>query len=363
MKKLKVMTIVGTRPELIRLSLIIKAIDRVYSHIFVHTGQNFDHHLHQQFFQDLELRNPDYQFNIDKKQVGVPFIAEMLINIENIIEKESPDCVLILGDTNSCLSAYVFKQKGIPVFHMEAGNRCFDYSVPEELNRRIVDSCSDYLLTYTQRSREQLLLEGYHPSKVIVTGNPIVEVIQYYLGKKSRSAVLKELSLKEQSFVLVTLHRTENLAQKNRLSQIIAAINAISEKYPVLISMHPRLSDRLGAFDLKLSDKILTAKPFSFTEFLQLLKNAKLVLSDSGTVPEEANVLGIPCVLVRDSTERPELLENNSMVVSGVSRDGILNGFEVAMGSCIGEVPMDYLKNQVADTIVKILMLTYKNRT
>ncbi len=357
----KVMTIAGTRPELIRLSEIIRKLDRYYQHVFVHTGQNFDEKLHGQFFEDLDLRRPDYQFNLQEKAVGVPFIGAMLQNIAGVLDEETPAAALILGDTNSCLAAYVCKQRHIPVFHMEAGNRCYSDEVPEEVNRRIVDSCSDYLLPYTQRSREQLLREGFAPSRIIVTGNPITEVLFKRLEKaKGReSAILEKFGVQAKSFCLATLHRTENVTHPGRLKAILEALNATAERgLPVLLSVHPKLSSMLAEHQVKLGAGVRPSSPLSFTEFSVMMRGAKIVISDSGTVPEEACALGVPCVLIRNSTERPELLETNAMVVSGTETDAILSSVAIALGTSVGPLPLDYRDLEVSDKIVKLLART-----
>lgn len=344
----KIMTIVWTRPELIRLSEIIKLLDKFTHHIFVHTGQNFTPELHDQFFQDLDLRLPNYQLNKDRKS-WFEFIWNMYIEIDKIIEKEKPEVILILWDTNSALSAYVAKRKKIPVFHMEAGNRCYDENVPEETNRKVVDSLSEYLLPYTQRSRENLLTEWYHPSKIIVTGNPITEIIKKY------EYDIWERVIKE-DYILVTLHRDENVTKKENLENIISALNEISKKYKVILSVHPKLEEMIKKFEIQLNQNIESSKPFWFRKFLNLEKFATCVLSDSGTVPEECCILKTPCVLLRTSTERPELLENNSIILSGITKEEILNSMEVAIKTEIWDMPNDYKDINISQKIVKLLL-------
>ena len=344
----KIMTIAGARPDLIRLSEIIKKLDKHTDHIFVHTGQNFTLHLHDQFFDDLSLRKPDYQLN-KAELTGFEFLGYMFIEIDKILKKEKPDAVLILGDVHSALSAYVCKRNKIPVFHMEAGNRCYSEKVPEEINRRIIDSVSEFLLTYTQRSREHLLREGYPPDKIIVTGNPIREIMEKHLKNS-------EIKKRDGEYVLVTLHRNENVTDKTVLTDIISALNEISQSTKVVLSVHPKLKSMIEEYNIKLSRNVETSEPFGFKEFLALEKNAKCVLSDSGTVPEECAILKVPCVLMRDSTERPELLENNSMILSGVKKGEILDAYEVAKNMGVGEIPKDYVDTDVSDKIVKILM-------
>lgn len=354
MEKLKVMTIVGTRPELIRLALIIKKFDKLFDHTFVHTGQNFDKTLHEQFFADLDLRLPDVQLNQDQK-VGTAFIGTMLTQMDELVDRIKPEACLILGDTNSALAAYVCKQKGVSVFHMEAGNRCYSDKVPEEVNRRVVDSVSDILMPYTQRSREQLLREGYKPERVIVTGNPLTEVMDHYESKADDQGILTELGLEGGGYYLATLHRAENLQDEGVLRGILDALNRLAESKPLVLSVHPRLRSKLDAFKISLGKGIIAAQPFNFTQFIALMKQSALVLSDSGTVPEEASLLQVPCVLMRDSTERPELLENNSMVVSGVKTRHILQAAEVALDLEIGDPPIDYLDADVSSKVAKII--------
>ncbi len=354
---MKIITIAGTRPELIRLSEVIKKLDKHFNHIFVHTGQNFTPDLRDHFFKDLDIREPDYQFNLNDQIVGFDYIGKMMAYVEEILKKEKPDRVLILGDTNSCLSAYVCKQMHLPVFHMEAGNRCYDDRVPEETNRRIVDSCSEYLLPYTQRSREQLLAEGYDPQKIIVTGNPITEVLtkKFIDQKIDYQDTLSKFNLQAKQYVLVTLHRTENVTDQETLKKIISALNDIAKKEKIILSVHPKLNSMLKQFKIELSENIIQHPPFGFIEFLTLLKNSKATLSDSGTVPEECCILKIPCVLMRDSTERPELLENNSMILSGIETKNIVDSYYLALNLNIGDLPADYKDLDVSEKIVKII--------
>jgi UDP-N-acetylglucosamine 2-epimerase len=354
----KIMTVVGTRPEMIRLALIIRKIDKYFDHTFVHTGQNYDQTLHDQFFDDLDLRRPDIQLNTEVAKFGFDFIGNTLSQMAVILDKVRPDAALILGDTNSGLSAYVCKQKDVPVFHMEAGNRCYDDHVPEEVNRRIIDTCSTYLLTYTDRSREQLLAENYHPSRIIVTGNPIREVLEGYGAKAESRAdeILKEAGINPKRYILATIHRNENITNKAKLSGIIEGLRTVAEQHvPIILSLHPKMKDMLSKFGLTLGDGILPSKPFSFSEFIILMKNSSALLSDSGTVPEEACILKVPCVLVRTSTERPELLETNAMVLAGTKASEIVASVKIAMDLPIGRIPHDYEDLDVSDKIVKLL--------
>lgn len=344
----KILTIVWTRPELIRLSEVIKVLDKHTEHVFVHTWQNFTHHLHEQFFDELNLRTPDYQLNKEQSS-GFKFIWKMYEEIDEIINKETPEAVLILWDTNSCLSTYVAKRKKIPVFHMEAGNRCYDENVPEETNRKVIDSLSTYLLPYTQRSRENLLTEWYHPSKIIVTWNPILEVISKYLDDIWNKEI-------KEDYILVTLHREENVTNEINLKNIVSALNEISGNTKVILSVHPKLEEMIEKFNISFWENIELNKPFWFKKFLNLEKYAKCVLSDSWTVPEECNILKTPCVLLRTSTERPELLENNSMILSWISKEEILSSYEVAINTSIWNIPDNYKDTNISEKILKIIL-------
>ncbi len=344
----KIVTIAGTRPDLIRLSEIIKILDKHTKHFFVHTWQNFTPELKNQFFDDLKIRKPNFQFNKNQK-IWFEFIWQMMKDINLTLEKVKPDAVLILWDTNSWLSAYVAKRKNIPVFHMEAWNRCYDDIVPEEINRRIIDSVSDFLLPYTQRSRENLLAEWYHTSKIIVTWNPITEVIN-----KNLKNVWERKEKGE--YILVSLHREENIIEENNLKWIIYALNDLAKETKVVLSMHPKLDVMIKKFNIILGKNIEINKPFSFTHFLNLEKYAKCVLSDSWTVPEECSILKIPCILLRTSTERPELLENNSMILSWIKKEEIINAYNVAINTTIWDIPNDYKDTNVSEKILKIIL-------
>ena len=358
---MKVITIVGTRPELIRLSEIIKKLDEYMEHVLVHTGQNFDYELNEVFFDELSIRKPNYFIN---SKADTPFkqISTILEKIEEILLNEKPDAVLILGDTNSGLSAIVAKRSGIPVFHMEAGNRCYSDKVPEEINRRIIDSCSDILLPYTQRSREQLLMEGYHPSKIFVTGNPIAEIIRKHSGKANSSKILEKLGIKkDEKYVLVTMHREENVDDPKLLAELCDTLLTISSKHKVIVSTHPRTRKRLEQIRIDLDDNLMFMKPFGFIDFLKLEMSAFCIITDSGTVQEEAAIFSVPCILMRTSTERPELLECGGVFMAGVNTDDILDSFNVISKSTGHDVciPHDYL-DDVSNKIIKILM-RYKN--
>jgi UDP-N-acetylglucosamine 2-epimerase (non-hydrolysing) len=359
---MKVATILGTRPELIRLSEIIKKLDKFTDHVLIHTGQNFSYELNEIFFKDLDIRKPDYMMD-SKSDTPFKQIAIILEETEKILIKEKPDAVLILGDTNSGLSAIVAKRMHIPVFHMEAGNRCYSDKTPEEINRRIIDDCSDVLLPYTQRSREQLLAEGYHPGKIFVTGNPIVEIIRKNKEKAEKSKVLEELKIEEgEQYILATMHRGENVDDPKIFSELCGALLEIANRYRVIFSTHPRTMKKLDD-EIKNKNKNLQfLKPFGLFDFMKLEMNATCILTDSGTIPEEATIFGKPCVFTRISTERPELTDCGSVIVSGVDKEDILDSFNIAINSLIDKetrIPLDYSDN-VSDKILKILM-RYKN--
>ncbi|MBU1046017.1 UDP-N-acetylglucosamine 2-epimerase (non-hydrolyzing) [Patescibacteria group bacterium] len=359
---MKITTIFGTRPELIRLSEIIKKLDKHMDHILVHTGQNFDYELDGIFFKEFSIRKPDY--NLKSKSDSVfKQIAIVLEKTEEVLLKEKPDAVLLLGDTNSGLSAIVAKRLGIPVFHMEAGNRCYSDKTPEEINRRIIDSCSDILLPYTQRSREQLLLEGYRPNKIFVIGNPIVEIIRKNRERAENSKILTELGIKDgEKYILATMHRAENVDNREVLSSLCDALLNISKEYKVIVSTHPRTKKQLEENIIGANNNLKFMKPFGFVDFLKLEMNAHCIITDSGTVPEEAVILSRPCVLIRTSTERPELLECGGIFMAGVDKEQILDAFNVAINFSNSDnigLPEDY-KDDVSDKILKILM-RYKN--
>jgi len=356
---MKVMTVLGTRPEIIRLSLIIKKLDGYCNHILVHTGQNFEDSLSTIFFTDLKLREPDHYLGV-KGDSFAEQIGKILIEIEKVILKEKPDRILILGDTNSGLASIVAKRMGIPVFHMEAGNRCFDDRVPEEVNRRVIDHCSTVLLPYTYRSKENLLNEGIANEKIHVIGNPIYEVIEHYAKEIERSPILSILKVKPRQFFLVTTHRAENVDHKDRLKDLLASLAEINKKYtlPIVCSLHPRTKSKIEEFGLKVSNKnIHFLEPFGFFDFVSLEKNAQCVITDSGTVQEECCIFKVPNITIRDVTERPETLESGSNMLTGVSPDLVLKSLEVVLNEkCEWEPPAEYLAQNVSSKVVKIIL-------
>ncbi len=356
---MKIMTIFGTRPEIIRLSLIMKTLDSHCQQITVHTGQNFDESLSDIFLRDLEVRTPDIHLGIRSKSFGQQ-IGQILEKTEEVIKAHKPEKVLILGDTNSALSAIVAARMGIPVFHMEAGNRCFDDRVPEEVNRRIIDHTSSILMPYTERSKENLVDEGIERERIYVTGNPIKEVLDRFESKIDASQVFEKFDVTKKDYFLVTLHRAENVDEPVRLAKIFRGFDEIVNKYNknMLISAHPRTAEKLNKFEIKTDpEKIRLLKPLGFFEFVNLEKNAYAVLTDSGTVQEECAIFGIPNVTLRDVTERPETLECGSNVLSGAETESILRALDLALtGIKDWRIPTEYLAKNVSQTVAKIVL-------
>ncbi|MFA5360560.1 MAG: UDP-N-acetylglucosamine 2-epimerase (non-hydrolyzing) [Candidatus Paceibacterota bacterium] len=318
---MKILTILGTRPEIIRLSLIIKKIDEIgIKNIIVHTGQNYDPKLSDIFFKDLDLRKPDYYLGVKENKVGAQ-IGKIIEKSEEIILKEKPDLLLVLGDTNSALSAIVAARHLIPIMHLEAGNRCFDWRVPEEKNRVIIDHISDWLVPYTEKSKENLIKEGISSEFIFVSGNPITEVIEFFKNEIAKSDILNQLKLKEKNYFLITAHREENVDNPETLKTIIKGLNLIAEKFnkDLIFSVHPRTKHKLSQFEIKLSKKIRASKPFGFFDFIKLEENALCVITDSGTVQEECSILKVPTVTIRETTERPETVECGSNILSGAT--------------------------------------------
>lgn len=324
MDKLRVMTVVGTRPEIIRLSRIMALLDQYCEHTIVHTGQNYDYELNEVFFEQLGIRRPD-MFLEAAGETAAATIGQVIISVDNAFEKYKPEALLILGDTNSCLSAIPAKRRKIPIFHMEAGNRCFDFRVPEELNRRIVDNASDINLTYSDIAREYLLKEGFPPDQVIKTGSPMKEVIDFYLPEISKSNALQALNLMPQKYFLVSSHREENVDSKGGLEKLIHSLNQLAEsrKMPIIFSTHPRTRKRLDSLGLKVAPLIQFCKPFGFLDYVKLQMEAACVLSDSGTITEEASILNFPALNLREVHERPEGFEEASVMMVGLDYNRI----------------------------------------
>lgn len=356
---MKVMTIIGTRPEIIRLSRVIPGLDSLCKHVLVHTGQNYDPALYDIFFDELGLRPPDYVLDC-KSDTLMRQVGAILAESEHVLSQENPDRLLLLGDTNSALSAIVAKRMHIPVFHMEAGNRCYDDRVPEEVNRRIIDHCSDVLLPYTERSRKNLLREGIGGERIYVTGNPINEVLRYYDERIINSKVLHRLSLTKKGYVLVTIHREENVDDEERLSNLTDALDLVQKEYsvPVVCSLHPRTRKLMENFGIVVyNENIRFFPPLGFFDFVHLERNAFLVLSDSGTVQEECCIFEVPNVTVRDVTERPETLECGSNILSGAEAENILSCCHVVMErESSWSIPDEYLRDNVSNAVIKIIL-------
>jgi len=356
---MKVLTIFGTRPEIIRLSLLIQKLDVLCKHVLVFTGQNFDPNLSDIFFEQLAIRSPDHLLNVQGDRFGEQ-VGDILKKCEKVLLEERPDRLLILGDTNSALAAIVSKRLGIPVYHMEAGNRCYDDRVPEEVNRRIIDHCSDVLMPYTERSRMNLLREGISGERIYVTGNPIYEVIQHFAPEITQSCILKDLGLEAKQYFLVTMHRSENVDIETRLRDLTVAMGRLQQTYhlPIIISTHPHTHAKMKTFGIDRSnDQVRFLPPFGFFDFIALERNALCVLSDSGTVQEECCIFQIPNVTIRDVTERPETLECGSNMLSGVNPEKILQCVATVLDRKGGwMVPREYLTENVSDTVCKILL-------
>ncbi|MGG0259137.1 UDP-N-acetylglucosamine 2-epimerase (non-hydrolyzing) [Bacillus mycoides] len=360
MEKLKVMTIIGTRPEIIRLSETIKACDRYFNHVLVHTGQNWDYTLNQVFFEDLGLREPDHYLNAAGSNLGET-MGNIIAKVYEVLEAERPDALLILGDTNSCLAAIPAKRLKIPIFHMEAGNRCFDQNVPEEINRKIVDHTSDINLPYTEHSRRHLISEGIRREHIFVTGSPMTEVIHKHMDKIQNSSILKELDLEEGKYIVVSAHREENIDNEENFMSLMNALNQIAETYqiPLVYSTHPRSWKKIEECGFKFHPLIRQLKPFGFLDYNKLQLNSFCVLSDSGTLSEEAAILGFPGVLIRTSTERPEVLDKGTVVVGGITKKDIVQSVELSRAMWENQEPVklaiDYQDENVSVKVVKII--------
>lgn len=361
---MKVMTIFGTRPEIIRLSVVLKRLDKHCEHVTVHTGQNYDESLSDIFIRDLEVRTPDVHLGIRSNSFGDQ-IGQILSKVDAAIEEHRPDKILILGDTNSALSAIIAARRGIPVFHMEAGNRCYDDRVPEEVNRRIIDHSSAFLLPYTERSKENLVKEGIERERIFVTGNPIKEVIDQFSEKIESSEALSRLDVSAGDYFLVTLHRAENVDLPDRLRSILSGLSEVSETYgrKVLVSVHPRTAAKIKEFEIQTDDSsLILLDAMGFFDFVKLEKNALAVLTDSGTVQEECCIFGVPNVTLRDVTERPETIECGSNILSGASTESILRALGLAIANRNSWTPpKEYLADNVS-SVVTNLVLGFSNR-
>lgn len=360
MKKLKVVTIVGTRPEIIRLSRLIPKLDDYTDHIFVHTGQNSDPKLNDVFFEDLELRNPDYYLQVDTSSMG-SVMGDVLKKTEEIFLTEKPDAVMILGDTNSSIAAIVAERMHIPVYHMEAGNRSYDNNVPEELNRKMVDHVSSFNLPYNDHSMRNLLAEGAHPRFLHKTGSPIPEVFEHYKGKIASSTAVEDLGLTHNDYFLVSVHRQENVDLPRRLEKVLDCLVAVRQKWglPVIVSTHPRTRLRLEALARKNLDGITFHEPFGYLDYNKLQIGAKCVISDSGTITEESTISGFRAVSLRDSIERPEALESGSVILSGIDPDTLIQSIEIETALAPSLlVPEGYETRNFSDRVLKFVIST-----
>ncbi len=364
MKKLKVMTVVGTRPEIIRLSRVLAALDasEAVEHVIVHTGQNYDYELNQIFFEDLALRKPDYFLEAAGK-TATETVGNILIKIDPLLEELKPDAFLVLGDTNSCLCAIPAKKRHIPIFHMEAGNRCFDQRVPEETNRKIVDHTADVNLTYSDIAREYLLREGLPADRIIKTGSPMYEVLHHYLPQIEASTVLEKLNLEEGKFFVVSSHREENINSEKNFRGLMASLNAIAEKYqyPIIVSTHPRTKNMIEKMQIDMRPEVQFLKPLGFHDYNALQKQAYAVLSDSGTISEESSILNFRALNIRQAHERPEAMEEASVMMVGLSPERIMQGLTQVLQQKVGKErnfrPIaDYSMPNVSEKVVRIII-------
>lgn len=371
MKKLKVVTIVGTRPEIIRLSRVLARLDEHTDHVLVHTGQNYDFELNEIFFQEMGLKKPVYMLEAVGNTVAET-IGKIIPKVDMVLEKEQPDAVLVLGDTNSCLSVIAAKKRKIPIFHMEAGNRCFDERVPEESNRRLVDHLSDINLPYSKHAREYLIREGIAPDRIIKTGSPMYEVLNFYGPKIEQSGVLDKLKLKKLDYFLVSCHREENVDSDRNLNLLVETLNTISEKFGkrIIVSTHPRTQKRIDEKGVKLHSLVELLKPLGFIDYVHLQKNAHAVLSDSGTITEESSILNFPALNIREAHERLEGMEEGSVMMTGLNVERVMQGLMILKTQSRGENRLlnlveDYRASNVSDKVVRIILsyVDYVNRT
>ena len=385
----KIVTFLGTRPEIIRLSRVMPLLDQYTNHIIVHTGQNYDYELNEIFWKELELRKPDYFLDADTSSLGAT-IGDIFRKSEEVLKKEMPDAVLVLGDTNSCLAAYIAKRMHIPIYHMEAGNRCFDQNVPEETNRKIIDHIADFNLVYTEHARRHLLSEGLPHRRIYLTGSPMREVLDYYLPKINKSDILEKLNLEKNNYFVVSIHREENVDNQENLEQILETLNQIAESYqlPIIISTHPRTRKRIESLHPSLltpHSSLLTHhsspftvnsspithhpllrfhKPFGFIDYVQLQKNAKCVISDSGTISEESAILNFPAITIRNSMERPEAIDTGTIILTGFDHKTIMNSIEVTIDEFVNrknkDIPDEYKISDTSWRVLKIIIGTAK---
>jgi UDP-N-acetylglucosamine 2-epimerase (non-hydrolysing) len=358
------MTVVGTRPEIIRLARVVERLDRTpgVEHVLVHTGQNYDHGLNQVFFDDLGLRAPDHYLGVDTSSLGT-VLGGVLVGAERVITDERPDALLVLGDTNSCVAAVMARRMRVPVYHMEAGNRCFDENVPEETNRRLVDHVADFNLAYTEHARRNLLAEGLHTRRIIVTGSPMREVLEHYRPLIDAADVLGRLQLDERGYFLVSAHREENVDAPDRLRMLLACLARVHDRWdlPIVVSTHPRTRSRLEALDSSIEGDVRWLEPFGFHDYNRLQLSAACVLSDSGTIAEESAILGFPAVTLRDSIERPEALDTGSIVMTGLDADDVERAVALAMedGPVTSSIPAEYAVTDTSNRVVRFILSTW----
>ncbi len=363
MKKLKVISVVGTRPEIIRLSRVLAILDKHCEHILVHTGQNYNYELNQIFFDDLGIRKPDYFLDSAAKSMSAAnTIGNLITSVDKVLADVQPDAILVLGDTNSCLSVIPAKRRKIPIFHMEAGNRCFDMRVPEEMNRRIVDHTADINLTYSAIAREYLLREGLPPDQVIKTGSPMYEVLHHYLPKIESSNILKKLGLEVQNYYVVSAHREENIEPDRAFSKLVVILNTVAEDYnlPVIVSTHPRTQKKIDTSIIKFHPRVKLLKPLGFFDYVKLQISAKAVLSDSGTINEESSILNFPALNLREVHERPEGMEEASVMMVGLKVDRVRQGLDILNSQLRGsdrvmQLVADYSMPNVSDKVLRII--------
>ena len=367
----KVMTIVGTRPEIIKLSRVIAELEENVEHILVHTGQNYDYELNEIFFKDLRVKKPDHFLNC-VGDTTAETIANIIAASDKIIEEVQPDAVLLYGDTNSCLSVISAKKRQVPIFHMEAGNRCFDQRVPEELNRKIVDHLSDINMPLTEQARDYLISEGIRPETIIKTGSCMKEILNFYKSEISESQVLKNLELKEDKYFIVSIHREENVDYKNNLENLLHSLNAVAEKYqlPVIVSTHPRTKNRIEQLDgdLKVNPLVNFMKPMGFFDYIKLQQEAKCVISDSGTITEEASILDFQAIMIRKAHERPEGMDEGTLIMSGLEKERVLESINVMVNQSkrfSSRIIKDYDVDNVSIKVTRIILsyIDYINRT
>ncbi len=370
MSKIKLVTVVGTRPELIRLSRTIPKLDLFYDHILVHTGQNYDYELNEIFFKDLGIRKPNYFLKAAGKN-SIETIGKVIIEVNKILIKEKPNAVFVLGDTNSCLSLLAAKKNKIPTFHMEAGNRCFDQRVPEEINRKIVDHIADINLTYSSISRNYLINEGINPERCITVGSPMFEIINFYKNKIKKSKILTHLKLKKQRYLLLSIHREENIDIQKNFNAVVKILNklAVLYKSPIIVSTHPRTRNKIKNKKIKFHKNIIFLKPLSFTDYNNLQINSIATLSDSGTINEESSILNFPALNIRESHERLEAMEEGAVIMTGLKIENIISSLNIIKNQKRGSlrtihIPKDYNTNNVSDKVVRIIMshIDYVNR-